>query len=186
MEKSRAAIVAMEQEETLGMCETDTIKEDLSVLHACFEKAAIPGLYANFLRNYRENPAYFPKLFTGHVRSSSLKAPVDKPTGLRLNLHKWAEEKIEKSLMDEIITVRKQIIGLADRLYTQSELSKKRFPLEESDPAAFKRRLGASTLARINSLKAEKEAKLKELKLKASQQCGKDIAFVDELIKFAL
>ena len=67
MPAARKAIEALEAAETLGLCETPLLKEDLTVLHACYNKAAIPNMFLNFLRNYRENPAYFPSLYTGHT-----------------------------------------------------------------------------------------------------------------------
>jgi hypothetical protein len=62
-------------QEALGLCESATLKQDLTVLHACFNKAAIPNLYLNFLRHYRENPAYFPAVYTGHTRAKAQRDP---------------------------------------------------------------------------------------------------------------
>jgi hypothetical protein len=45
--------------------QSPTLVQDLSVLHACYNKAAIPNMFLHFLRAYRENPAFFPAVRLG-------------------------------------------------------------------------------------------------------------------------
>eukprot|EP00658_Telonema_sp_P-2_P022286 TRINITY_DN18907_c0_g1_i3.p1 TRINITY_DN18907_c0_g1~~TRINITY_DN18907_c0_g1_i3.p1 ORF type:complete len:718 (+),score=137.67 TRINITY_DN18907_c0_g1_i3:213-2366(+) len=64
MHISRKAIEDLEDAELLGMRESTLLQEDLSILHACYNKAAIPNMYLNFLRNYREDLKFWPSLYT--------------------------------------------------------------------------------------------------------------------------
>ena len=186
MDKSRKFILEMEQKEMLGMTETPRLFEDLVVLHACFQKTALPNLFNNFLRNYRENLAFFPKLFTGHVRSKFTKAPAAKPSGLKLNWHADMEAKIDPGLFSKIIDLKKEINGINDRLYNQTELAKKVFPLEQKDPAAFVRQLAPNTVQLITETKNAKEKRLLELKQTAATQASTQLQVIDDLILYAL
>jgi hypothetical protein len=58
----------LDKEELLGLCENPALKHDLTVLYACYNKAAIPNLFLNFLRNYRENQSFWPALYKDHKR----------------------------------------------------------------------------------------------------------------------
>ncbi len=91
------------------------------MLHACFNKAAIPNLYLNFLRAYRENPAYFPAVYTGHTRAKAQRDPTT-VAGAKVpasQMHADVATRVGPAALADMVALRRQANELRDRLHAQ-------------------------------------------------------------------
>jgi hypothetical protein len=164
------AIEKLEAEEALGLLETPLLKQDLSVLYACYNKAAIPNMYVNFLRNYRENPKNWPSLYTGHKRRGLIRSPVvvaeTSSKVMVFEKHVDVANKVAGSLSD-FCDVQRSINDLKNRIYSQQAQAAPggAFVVEETaEPFQFQRRLAAATVAALQKKQADLEKKLTDMK----------------------
>ena len=186
MSIAREAIEKIEQQEVLGLCETPQLEEDLSVLYACYNKAAIPDMYINFLRNYREDFNFWPALFTGQTRSGMIKMPrADSGKFKKTQAHKEVEKQIGGEMLEQMISMQKSIHALEDRVYSQKH-SSDLFDAEElSEPHAFKRRLTPATVEKLQTNLAELQVTLSGRKMSTGVSDHYRV-LIDDLIQNAI
>jgi hypothetical protein len=192
---ARQAIRDLEAQETLGLLEglgedpspeKAALFDDLSILYACYNKAAIPDLYVNFLRNYRENKDFWPPVYSEHTRPALIKVPRPAYAAVdKTEMHWEVEDRVGAAALKAMVALQKEIDFVEDRVHSQ-EQSSALFDAEElAEPFAFKRRLAPETVAalaaKVPALKAELDGK------KASVGLSVDYQYlVDDLIGNAL
>jgi hypothetical protein len=165
MPQARDAIASLDAEEILGLRESSVLAEDLAVLWACYNKAAIPNMYINFLRNYREDKGFWPNLYTGHTREGMKRVErADAETRKALSpAHVEIEAMIGHQGLLHMVKLQRSINEMEDRINSQAE-SRDIFAMEESsEPHAFPRRLSPTTLAAMDE-------RLKALQSQLSRQ----------------
>jgi predicted translin family RNA/ssDNA-binding protein len=168
MDNARKELEAIENKFLLGTNETPQLKEELAILQACFGKAAIPNLYLNFLKNYRENLSYWPALYQGHVRQGMVqmkKKPVNSP----LYKHGKVAELLGDQKISEMTTIYKTIEHFQRRLANQDKYLKFWQAEQKQDPAIFKKQLNSTTIDLIKARIADLEAQLKNKKVEATK-----------------
>jgi len=186
MSIAREAIERIEQQEVLGLCETPQLKEDLSVLYACYNRAAIPDMYINFLRNYREDFNFWPALFTGQTRSGMIKMPrADSGKFKKTQAHKEVEKQIGGEMLGQMISMQKSIHALEDRVYSQTHSSDLLDAEEISEPHAFKRRLAPATVEKLQTNLAELQVTLSGRKISTGVSDHYRV-LIDDLIQNAI
>jgi len=92
-----------------------------TVLQAAYRTAAIPGLIANFWKNYRENPNWWGPLFDGHVHSLRLYKPEGKKAKkgkdiTRRVAHDRLTRLVGQDKVSELIDIRKSIESYQQKL----------------------------------------------------------------------
>jgi hypothetical protein len=186
MNIARKAIEDLEEKEMLGLCETNLLKTDLTVLYACYNKAAIPDLNLNFLRNYRENKDYWPAVYTDHTRPALIPMPrPDAAAVQKSQAHKEVGARVGSTMLKDMAALQKEIYALEDRLHSQEACSDLFDEEEAAEPFAFKRRLAPSTVERLTNRVPELQDKLDAMK--ESTGISENFQYaIDDLIREAI
>lgn len=142
LEKARLELDRLDELHILGIREDQREYEDLIILQACFAETAVPKLFYNFLRQYREKPQAFPTLYIGQNRIAAI--TVEKqpphfpslkdtlgPVPQRLEEHRYVLHAIQKpyrngasqnsmeQIFNECVAIRRDLLELQNRLACQ-------------------------------------------------------------------
>jgi cell division protein ZapA (FtsZ GTPase activity inhibitor)/polyhydroxyalkanoate synthesis regulator phasin len=120
--QSEAELKTLDKEHVLGLTtEGERALRENTVLQASYRTTAIPGLIANFWKNYRENPNHWSPLYDGHVHAARLYKKEEKKVKkgkdiIRRVAHDRVTRLVGHETVNELVSVRKNLNSYQQKL----------------------------------------------------------------------